>query len=196
LIKHGKSIHESQDRLGGDSSLTPEGEDFAKRLGDWLSQKSQELAHEAKISEFIVWTSSLMRDVETATPIKASSKVELKALDDLDYGDCDSLTYYEMAQNYPSEYAARVGDKLRYRFPRGESYEDLIQRIEPLMLELERSKKPVVVIASKTVLRVLYSYFLDLDPHDCPYLSLPSDAVIQITPKAYANEQNIFHLYK
>lgn len=38
-------------------------------------------------------------------------------------------------------------NKLTYRYPRGESYLDLISRIEPILYEIERSKEPVVVIA-------------------------------------------------
>jgi hypothetical protein len=44
-------------------------------------------------------------------------------------------------------YRARKQDKLRYRYPRGESYLDVIQRLEPVIIELERQRSPVVVIA-------------------------------------------------
>lgn len=45
----------------------------------------------------------------------------------------------------PDEFEARKIDKLRYRYPRGESYEDVIRRVEPVIVELERQRKPVLI---------------------------------------------------
>ncbi|KAG5081071.1 hypothetical protein JHK86_005136 [Glycine max] len=56
---------------------------------------------------------------------------------------------------------SRNKDKLRYRYPRGESYLDVIQRLEPVIIELERQRAPVVVISHQAVLRALYAYFTD-----------------------------------
>ena len=48
----------------------------------------------------------------------------------------------------PEEFEARKRDKLRYRYPRGESYLDVIQRLEPVIFELERATSPVVVVCA------------------------------------------------
>ena len=48
----------------------------------------------------------------------------------------------------------------RYRYPRGESYEDLVARLEPVIMELERQEN-VLVIGHQAVLRCLLAYFLD-----------------------------------
>ena len=37
-------------------------------------------------------------------------------------------------------------NKLTYRYPRGESYSDLISRIEPIIFEIERSPNPVIIV--------------------------------------------------
>jgi 6-phosphofructo-2-kinase/fructose-2,6-biphosphatase len=52
-----------------------------------------------------------------------------------------------VAKEMPEEYDARQRDKLRYRYPRGESYLDVIQRLESVIVELERQSAPVLVIA-------------------------------------------------
>ena len=44
----------------------------------------------------------------------------------------------------PEEYEARKKDKFRYRYPRGESYQDIVYRLEPVILELMRTDKPVL----------------------------------------------------
>jgi broad specificity phosphatase PhoE len=42
------------------------------------------------------------------------------------------MTYEEIETKYPDEFANRDRDKFHYRYPRGESYEDLVARLEPV----------------------------------------------------------------
>jgi 6-phosphofructo-2-kinase len=47
----------------------------------------------------------------------------------------------------PLEFLARARDKLRYRYPgSGESYIDVVERVRPLITEIERVKSPVVIV--------------------------------------------------
>ena len=69
-------------------------------------------------------------------------------LDELYAGLCDGMTYEEIADNYPDEAEARGADKFQYRYPRGESYTDLIARLEPLVdLLAERMQRVVRSLA-------------------------------------------------
>lgn len=70
------------------------------------------------------------------------------------------MTYEEIQERYPEEFALRDQDKYRYRYPKGESYEDLVQRLEPVIMELERQEN-VLVICHQAVMRCLLAYFLD-----------------------------------
>lgn len=53
------------------------------------------------------------------------------------------------------EYDKRLLDKLTYRYPGigGESYLDVIERIRPVLIELERQRKSVVIVGHIAVLR-------------------------------------------
>ena len=42
---------------------------------------------------------------------------------------------------------ARKANKFAYRYPRGESYIDLIARLEPIAHEMERQREPLLVVA-------------------------------------------------
>jgi 6-phosphofructo-2-kinase/fructose-2,6-biphosphatase len=97
--------------------------------------------------DFQIWTSTLQRTLLTARHIVGFPKVQWRALDEMNAGVCDGMTYLEIKETMPEEYQARKQDKLRYRYPRGESYLDVIQRLEPVIIELERQRSPVVVIA-------------------------------------------------
>jgi 6-phosphofructo-2-kinase/fructose-2,6-biphosphatase 2 len=70
------------------------------------------------------------------------------------------MTYEEIESKHPDEFRNRDLDKFHYRYPRGESYEDLVARLEPVIMELERQKN-VLVIGHQAVLRCLLAYFLD-----------------------------------
>lgn len=51
-----------------------------------------------------------------------------KSLDELDAGVCDGMTYEEIAESFPEDYAARDDDKFNYRYRGGESYRDVVIR--------------------------------------------------------------------
>lgn len=70
------------------------------------------------------------------------------------------MTYEEIENKYPADFLARDQNKFSYRYPRGESYEDLVARLEPVIMELERQGN-VLVVSHQAVLRCLLAYFLD-----------------------------------
>ncbi len=55
------------------------------------------------------------------------------------------MTYEEIQEKFPREFALRDQDKFNYRYPRGESYTDLVHRLEPVIMELERQKDVLVI---------------------------------------------------
>ena len=75
-----------------------------------------------------------------------------KTLNEIDVGVCDGMTYKEVKEKYPEEFEARDKNKYSYRYPRGESYEDLVARLEPVIMELERQGS-CLVVAHQAVLR-------------------------------------------
>uniref|UniRef100_A0A0D3FH96 CBM20 domain-containing protein n=1 Tax=Oryza barthii TaxID=65489 RepID=A0A0D3FH96_9ORYZ len=108
-----------------------------------------------RIVFFLIWTSTLQRSILTAQPIIGFPKIQWRALDEINAGICDGMTYDEIKKIKPEEYESRSKDKLRYRYPRGESYLDVIQRLEPVIIELERQRAPVVVISHQIPLHTI-----------------------------------------
>ncbi|KAF3590020.1 hypothetical protein F2Q69_00026017 [Brassica cretica] len=127
-----------------------------------------------------IWTSTLQRTILTAGSIVGFPKVQWRALDEINSGVCDGMTYEEIKKIMPEEFESRRKDKLRYRYPRGESYLDVIQRLEPVIIELERQRAPVVVIAHQAVLRALYAYFADRPLKEIPQIEMPLHTIIEI----------------
>lgn len=62
---------------------------------------------------------------------------------------------------------------------------DVTLRLEPLAQEMERTREPVLIVGHQGILRILYSYFMGLDRKEAPYVSIPLNNVIELTPHAY-----------
>lgn len=131
-----------------------------------------------------MWTSTLRRTQITAARM-GRDIVCWKALDEIDAGMCDGMTYEEIARVYPTEYAARSANKFTYRYPRGESYQDIVHRLEPAIIELLRQPTPTLIVSHQATLRVLYAYLMDRAPETCPEVAIPLHTVIELTPRAY-----------
>ncbi|XP_012079097.1 6-phosphofructo-2-kinase/fructose-2,6-bisphosphatase isoform X2 [Jatropha curcas] len=174
LTRHGESRDNVRGRIGGDTVLSDAGEIYAKKLANFVEKR---LRSEKAAS---IWTSTLQRTILTASPIGGFPKIQWRALDEINAGVCDGMTYEEIKKNMPEEYEARKKDKLRYRYPRGESYLDVIQRLEPVIIELERQRAPVVVISHQAVLRALYAYFADRPLKEIPHIEVPLHTIIEI----------------
>ncbi|KAL0458410.1 UNVERIFIED_CONTAM: 6-phosphofructo-2-kinase/fructose-2,6-bisphosphatase [Sesamum latifolium] len=166
LTRHGESLDNVRGRIGGDSVISDSGELYAKKLANFVEKR---LKNERAAS---IWTSTLQRTILTASPIVGFPKIQWRALDEINAGVCDGMTYEEIKKNMPEEYESRKKDKLRYRYPRGESYLDVIQRLEPVIIELERQRAPVVVISHQAVLRALYAYFADRPLKEVPHIEV------------------------
>lgn len=179
LSRHGESVLNLEGRIGGDSELSPRGLQYAHALGKFIEEQ--------QIENLTVWTSHMKRTIQTAQYIPAP-KEEWKALNEIDAGICELMTYKEIQEKYPVEFNLRDENKFRYRYPGGESYEDLVARLEPVIMELERQEN-ILVIGHQAVLRCLLAYFLDKNYDDLPYLELPLHALVALTPCAYGCKQ-------
>lgn len=182
LTRHGESEFNCTGQIGGDSPLSPRGRQYAEALSQHLT------GHFGADAKVTVWSSSLRRAVETAAalpwPVDA-----WRVLDEIDAGVCDGMTYAEIEREMKDEFAARRRDKLHYRYPRGESYQDVIHRLEPVIIEMERQRAPVVIVAHLAVLRALYAYLMERPTEECPHLPIPLHTVIHLTPTAYGYDE-------
>lgn len=184
LSRHGESMMNLQGRIGGDSDLTERGWEYSKVLGKFVK--------ESMPADLKVWISEKKRTNQTAKFIDRPIE-QWKAVNEIDAGVCEGMTYEEIQEKYPADFARRDEDKFHYRYARGESYEDLVARLEPVIMELERQHN-VLVICHQAVARCLLAYFLDHTSEELPYLRVPLHTVIKLTPVAYGCRVEQFDL--
>jgi broad specificity phosphatase PhoE len=169
--------------------LSREGEAFSHALAEFVAERYGESA------DLTIWTSTARRAALTCQYV-ARQKIKLRQLDELDLGDLEGMTVHEIAARLPEEYAALKAQPLQYRFPRGESFADLIQRLEPLVFEIERLTHPLLIVSHHHVLQSIYTYLTDRPPSHAPFIEIPANTVLELTPLAFRCNETSHELVK
>ena len=185
MSRHGESQFNVEGKIGGDSGLSERGWAYARALPKLIQDHVGD-------EELTVWHSSLRRTGQTAS-LLPYPKLVWKSLDELDAGVCDGMTYEEIEKFYPEDSASRDEDKFNYRYRGGESYRDVVVRLEPVIMELERQTN-ILIIGHQAILRALYAYFMGYDQSELPYIKIPLHTVIKLTPKAYGCDEERYAL--
>ncbi|TDH65153.1 uncharacterized protein CCR75_008069 [Bremia lactucae] len=180
LVRPGRSITSRKGILGLDTELAPEGHRVARAIARFVDTLQLERSIE-------IWTSPVKRARETVKyilPHNLKRYVTTTLLNEIGGGDFEGLTYDEIKQLYPKHYAARLEDKLRYRYPGvgGESYVDVISRLRFLIVEFERKKRDVLIICSESILRCLMGYFAGYEAAKVPYMQSHDNMIIELSP--------------
>jgi broad specificity phosphatase PhoE len=202
LSRHGQSEYNNLGRIGGDSGLSEHGLRYAEKLAEFVeAQVVRDPATGAEVPARL-WTSTMRRTKETAQFIQ-QRKVLIQPdpdnresdyewlqmrprawhhLDELFAGSCDGMTYEEIEEQFPEEWERRAADKLAYRYPRGESYLDVIARLEPIIIEMERHQEPLLIVAHQGILRIIYAFYMGHSRAEAPFLSIPLNVVVELQP--------------
>ncbi|XP_034631207.1 6-phosphofructo-2-kinase/fructose-2,6-bisphosphatase 4 isoform X4 [Trachemys scripta elegans] len=129
LCRHGESELNLKGRIGGDTGLSLRGKEFAKSLAQFINEQN--------IKDLKVWTSQMKRTIQTAEALGVPYE-QWKVLNEIDAGVCEEMTYEEIQENYPLEFALRDQDKYRYRYPKGE---EVIIMEDILLLKVNRDSR-------------------------------------------------------
>lgn len=195
LTRHGESEDNRQQRLGGNSRLTPLGMAYAQSLRKYMEEAMTKDVVEPRNGDddsdgWLLMTSLLRRTRMTARPLVEDTdfvkrtgmrRLHTALLNEISAGEFDGCTEAEICATAPEEHEARVRDKLRYRYPKGESYLDVAQRVRPLVMDIERERRPVLVIAHQAVLRPVLAFFQDVPLVDAPHLEVPLHTVLKLS---------------
>jgi len=134
ISRHGESEMNVKKIIGGNGNLSPNGRAYGAALGDFIKERI-----DTDRTRFI--TSTLQRTLQTASLAKVKIFARDRNLDEIDAGDYDQLTYEQIREYYPIEYEKRQEDKLGYRYPNGESYIDLTDRVRKGLDKLDFDQK-------------------------------------------------------
>lgn len=182
LVRHGQTYFNLENRIGGDSELTERGMRQAKDLAK----------HFKKTDIHYVFTSTKKRTIAIAEEIKRQiPDIEIfpfEEFDEIDTGDCDSISYDELRLSYPNLYETRFKDKYNFTYPNGESYRTLKGRVQlglKKALFLSGDVGNMMIIGHRGVNRIILSLFEFRNVEDVPYIYIPQDKYFHITATQY-----------
>ncbi|KAF9927824.1 hypothetical protein BGZ67_007308 [Mortierella alpina] len=198
FARNGVSLNENSYRA--DAPLAPAGHRYAENLKNFLLTLRESSAQSSPVStsaqeaprQLTVWTSSRKRSFQTAAHFLDHEEIIVRqrsVLAERNPGVCDLMTAQEIQEKYPDECQRAKTDPYRHRFPRAESYYDLANRLEKVILELEREKNDVLIVAHESVIRCLYGYLNGLPESEIPSLEIPEGVLLELTPTAYTTEE-------
>jgi broad specificity phosphatase PhoE len=159
LVRHGQPAEEMRGRCYGrlDVGLSATGQLQAERAARFLA--------EAPLLR--IYVSPRMRALESAAPL-----AELKgmAVDtevsfrEIDFGLFEGLTYEEAERRYPEVYAEWMAHPTRVRFPQGESYPEMRERVRAAgrMLRTRHAGETFVLVSHGGVNRTLLAEALGM----------------------------------
>jgi len=159
--------------IGGNGNLSPNGRAYGAALGDFIKERI-----DTDRTRFI--TSTLQRTLQTASLAKVKIFARDRNLDEIDAGDYDQLTYEQIREYYPVEYEKRQEDKLGYRYPNGESYIDLTDRVRKGLDKLDFDQKDYFLICHQAVARCVLGIVLNLPLERVPHLEIPLHTVLKL----------------
>jgi len=177
LVRHGESYFNLENRIGGDSELTPNGWYQAQALA----------AHFKQTNIPNIYTSTKKRTVQTARPISEMQKnaqvMQLKEFNEINAGNCEYMSYDEIRREKPEVFYSRTKDKYNYIYPEGEGYVTLKHRVDRGLkkaIYLSGNASYIMIIGHQAVNRMILAHFLYRRKEDVPYIYTPQDRYFHI----------------
>ncbi|KAI3383867.1 hypothetical protein SNEBB_003937 [Seison nebaliae] len=185
LMRSGETINSKRHRLGGDESLNENGVEFGRRLAEFMRKEEKILNFTA--DNLVVWTSRKKRSIQTAKFLQVQPIINVPALNHMDHGVCEGKTIDEIKLEFHDQFEEWKKNPYFYRFTDAENYNDLIVRLEPVIMEIERQPY-VAVVTHSSVVQCLLTYFGDDGiAYNLKRDEVPLHTIYRIQPKAYAN---------
>ena len=174
LTRHGQSEYNISNKIGGNSSITSSGKKYADDLFEYINEKEDS-------NQLKIFISELKRTHQTTESFSNNNKYIYDILNEINAGDFDNMAYEEIKSKYPDEYNKRKNDKFNYRYPSGESYYDLKNRVKHIIDIIQKEDNNVLIVCHNAVLRIIYSLFFDLEDKEIPHLDIPLHTLFKLT---------------
>jgi len=160
LLRHGekaKGDYHNPTLKHQDPLLSEKGRQQAKAVADCLAQ--------TQISA--IYVSSYIRTLQTAQPFAEMKHIQPIAdprLNEIDNGYLDAMSEQEFEKAYPDiwkQYVARTAD---FRFPGGETGQEVRARISEFLEEKRKmhGKENILLVSHDGLIRVCMTYILDM----------------------------------
>lgn len=183
LARHGETDWNLQNRIQGqtDTSLNEKGRRQAQELAMILKEKHH-------ISS--IYSSRQKRAFETAQVVGRAIGVQptvQQGLEEISLGKWEGYTWRQVREQFPDEYQ-RWYDNRRYQVPpEGESYQQLLDRLLPVLADLiEKSVGNILAVTHSAVIMTLLSFVYDTPFEDmAKNYKTGNTGIVEIEPELF-----------
>ena len=156
LIRHGQTDWNVEGKIQGSADI---------ELNKTGIKQAEELSHkvlEAGYKFSKIYSSPQKRAVKTAEILSEVNKVDyisIAGLEEINLGEWEGLSWTEVKEKYPTEYEEWYINRRYTKPPKGEAYEDMLQRVlKSIYKIISENSKDVVIVTHSAVIMCIQCY--------------------------------------
>lgn len=163
FVRHGETDWNVENRIQGgtDTALNETGLEQARQLGQKLAEQKLMIAK--------IYSSKLKRAHKTAEIVGELLGVDVESVDGLEemnLGQWEGMRWHEVKETYPEEYEEWYLNRRYQKTPNGESYQELLERVLPVLTYITQKEENIVLVVTHsanivTLLAVIHNTAFD-----------------------------------
>ena len=178
LIRHGQTDWNLNGKIQGscDIELNDTGIEQGKALSNMLLEQNYEFS--------VIYTSSQRRAVKTSEILSERTNLEyipMRGLEEINLGDWEGLSWTEVEEKFPTEYAEWYMNRRYTRPPKGESYQDMLERVLAAIYKIiNENCDDVVIVTHSAVIMCLQCYITNTPFDEMTKFKTENTAITEI----------------
>jgi len=184
LIRHGQTDWNLKGKIQGsyDSDLNENGILQAEEL----SRKV--LENKYKFSK--IYSSKQKRAMKTAEILSEATKVDyipIKGLEEINLGEWEGLSWVEVKEKFPSEYEEWYENRRYTKSPKGESYQEMLERVLEAISKIieEEDCESVAIVTHSAVIMCLQCYITNTAFNDMTKFKADNTSITEIDSEVF-----------
>lgn len=184
-VRHGQTDWNAQERMIGltDLPLNDTGRQQAAGAGTllgWLDKKVGELDF---VAAPLLRTRQTAEIVRTTLGLDAAAYRQDERLKELDFGKWEGLTWPQIRETDPTNFALRQADPWGFPMPGGESYGQVAERVRDCLASIRRD---TVIVSHGGICRTVLALAAGLPTERSPILRIPQNQILILRNNRFA----------
>ncbi|MBU5465881.1 alpha-ribazole phosphatase [Virgibacillus sp. MSJ-26] len=186
LIRHGQTDWNIRGKLQGsmDIELNQTGITQAKLLSNTLLNSDYNFS--------AIYSSPQKRAIQTAQILSELTKVKyvsIEGLQEINFGEWEGLTWNEIEERYPAQYKKWSVNQRYSKPPKGESYQELLNRVLPAIHKvIKRNRENVVIVTHRAVIMCLQCYLTNTPFDQMMKFNMDNSSILKLDSKLFISE--------
>lgn len=178
LIRHGQTDWNLKGKIQGscDIELNDTGINQAKELSKKILEEGYKFSK--------IYSSLQRRAVKTAEILSHAINLDyivIKGLEEMNLGKWEGLSWKEVQEKYPIEYGKWYVNRRYTKTPKGESYQDLLERILPAIHKIiNENCEDVVIVTHSAVIMSIQCYITNTPFEEIMKFKTNNTSIIEI----------------